>query len=146
MSQRYTLHADDANRPLVLSNIHAFLDRLPDSKSWRIEIREYKPDRSDKQNRALWGVAYPAIMEATGLQGEREKEQLHRQMCGEFFGWKDHALLGRVPVRTTTVNEHGERDLVDSAVMAEFYGFVQRIGAEFGIDVPSPEPEEFRCG
>ena len=44
------------------------------------------------------------------------------------------------PVRTTTTNEAGERDVMPAADFANFYDMVQRVGAEIGVDVPSPYP------
>ena len=140
MTQSYALHKLDPRRDLVRANAHAFIDRLPLTKSWRIEIKELHKDRSLRQTAALFGVAYPIIMAATGLQGDADMAQLHRDFCGDFFGWRDGPLGHRRPVRTTTTNERGERDLIDTATMAQFYAFVQRRVAEFGIDVPDPDP------
>lgn len=118
----------------------AFIERLPDSKSWKVEISEARPERSRDQNAAVFGLAYDAIMIATGLQGDAEKKQLHRDFCGEFFGWVDAGVGRRKPKRTTTTNERGERDVIDTTTMAQFYDFIQRKAAEFGIDVPDPDP------
>ena len=140
MSQTYALHKGDMRRALVLANLHAFIERLPATKSWRIEIKELRKERTLDQNAALFGVAYAAIMAATGLEGEREREELHRNFCGDYFGWAPGPLGHRRPVRTTTTNERGERDVLDTQGMAEFYDFIQRQAAEYGIDVPSPDP------
>lgn len=140
MSQKYTLESGAAWRPRVLANLLACLQKLPESKSWRVEIREARKERSLDQNAAMFGVAYAAIMEATGLEGDADKKQLHRNMCGDFFGWTEKPMLGRVPVRTTTTNEHGEREVIDTATAARMYDFIQRQAAEYGIDVPDPDP------
>lgn len=140
MAQTYALHKGDDRRFHVLANLHAFIDRLPLSKSWHIEIKELRKERTLNQNAAMFGVAYAAIMEATGLQGDAEQRQLHSDFCGEFFGWAEGPLGQRRPVRTTTSNERGERDVIDTATMADFYVFVQRRAAEYGIDVPDPDP------
>ena len=140
MTQTYALHKLDPRRDLVRANAHAFIDRLPLTKSWRIEIKELHKDRSLEQNGAMFGVAYKIIMEASGLQGDADKRQLHRDFCGDFFGWTDGPLGHRRPVRTTTTNERGGKELIDTATMAQFYAFVQRRVAEFGIDVPDPDP------
>ncbi len=140
MAQTYALHKGDDRRCHVLANLHAFIDRLPLSKSWRIEIKELRKERTLEQNAAMFGVAYAAIMEATGVQGDAEQRQLHNDFCGEYFGWTEGPLGQRRPVRTTTTNERGERDVIDTARMADFYAFVQRRAAEYGIDVPDPDP------
>lgn len=142
--QIYVLNANHPSRAQVLANLHAFVDRLPQDKAWRVEISRAHDRRSAKQNRAMWGVAYDVIMEATGLQGEDERKQLHRTFCGDFFGWTDGAMGMRKPVRTTTTNELGEKDPIDTATMAAFYDFIQRKAADFGIDVPDPDPLWFK--
>ncbi|GLQ96429.1 hypothetical protein [Dyella mobilis] len=140
MTSTYVLRKKHPGRDNVKSNLHAFVDRLPDTKSWKVEIKEARPERSLDQNAAMYGVAYDVIMAATGLQGDAEKKQLHRDFCGEFFGWVDAGLSRRRPRRTTTTNECGERDVIDTVTMSQFYDFIQRKAAEFGIDVPDPDP------
>lgn len=137
--QRYQLNANGPERGDVLSNVHAFVDRLPATKSWRIEIKEARKERTDDQNRALFGVAYPAIKAVTG----DDIDDLHESFCGKFFGWVDREVMGEIrrrPYRTTTTNENGERDVLPTIQFAEFYSTVQRIAAEVGIDVPDPDP------
>ena len=140
MTQTYALHKLDPRRDLVRANAHAFIDRLPLTKSWRIEIKELHKERSLEQNDAMFGVAYKIIMEASGLEGDAEKRQLHRDFCGDFFGWTDGPLGHRRPVRTTTKNERGAKELIDTRTMCDLYAFIQRKAAEFGIDVPDPDP------
>lgn len=125
----------------VRANCHAFIERLAQDRSWRIEVHQHKDARTPRQRRTLFGVAYKAIMEHMGLQGSREKNQLHFFMCGEFFGWKEDAIGRRVPVRTTTTNERGEHEEIDKDTANEFFAFIQRKAAECGIDVPDPDPE-----
>lgn len=139
MSQKYTLNANGPERGNVLAKVHAFVDRLPTSKSWRIEIKEARKERTGHQNRALFGCAYPAIKAVTG----DDIDDLHESFCGKFFGWVDREVMGefkRRPFRTTTTDENGERDVLPTVVFAEFYNTVQRIAAEVGIDVPDPDP------
>lgn len=139
MSQKFTLNAGGPERDQVRANAHAFIDRLPDHKSWRIEVTEARKERTPPQNAALWGVAYPALTEATGYTAE----ELHHEFCGRFFGWEIVTIFGqqrRRPRRTTTTNERGERDVIPTGDFARFYDFVQQMGAEADIDVPSPDP------
>lgn len=139
MSTKYQLNANGPERSTVLANAHAFLDRLPRNKSWKIEIKEARRERTDPQNHALFGVAYPALEEATGYT----KDELHEAFCRKFFGSTQIEIMGQAvsrPFRTTTTNEHGERDVMPAADFARFYDMVQQVGAEAGIDVPSPDP------
>lgn len=137
--QRYVLRAGGDERSQVLANVHAFVDRLPARKSWKIEIREARKERSNEQNAALFGVAYVALSDATGYT----PDELHAAFCRRFFGTVEVDVMGQAvsrPVRTTTTNEQGERDVMPAADFARFYDMVQQVGAEAGVDVPSPDP------
>jgi hypothetical protein len=140
----YQLNANGLERPGVTQRAHDFIDRLPVDKSWVVTISRYVKKRSLDQNAAMFGLAYRVIMEATGLEGETERKQLHRDFCGDWFGWVDGPLGQQRPRRTTTKNERGEDDVIDTATMAEFYNFIQRKAAAFGIDVPDPDPLYYR--
>lgn len=139
MPQTYHLNPNGPERAQVLANAHAFLDRLPLNKGWKVEIREARKARSNDQNAALWGVAYPVLAEATGYT----PDELHDAFCRRFFGTVEREVMGQIvtrPRRTTTTNEAGERDVMPAADFARFYDQVQQVGAEIGIDVPSPDP------
>jgi hypothetical protein len=113
----------------------------------RYEVEIYRPrkEKTPSQNATLFGVAYPVIMDALGYSGNAEKEFLHEAFCGDFFGWKLTEIMGKTkrrPVRTTTTNEFGKRDLISTIEMARFYEFVQRQAAEYGVIVPDPAPND----
>lgn len=57
-AQRFVLRANDTTRVNVLANAQRFLAALPASKSWRVEITEFKKSRSNDQCRYLNGVVY----------------------------------------------------------------------------------------
>jgi hypothetical protein len=137
-NQPYVLHANAPERDTVRANLHAFIDRLPVAKSWSIIVGPYHKPRSDKQRSALFAVAYAPIMEHMGLRGEQDKADLHAFWCGEFWGW--HPTLRNKPLRTTTRNERGERDVISTRVALDLYRFIQQRAAEQGIDVPDPDP------
>ena len=79
------LHTD-ADRDSFLRFVRA--QRLP----LVAECKRWTKARSDPQNRALWGVAYPAIREETG---QDDLEQMHRDFCGDFFGWVEFDFMGQ---------------------------------------------------
>lgn len=137
---RYVLNANGRERPQVLANAHAFLDRLPESKSWQLVVEEFVPERTLQQNKTTFGLAYKRIMDAVGLSGDAEKKRLHHDMCGDYFGWTDGPLGHRRPVRTTTTNERGERDVLDRHEMGKFYEFIVRTASEYNIVIPDPNP------
>lgn len=140
MSQNFVLHPNDTSRPRVLANLIGFLQELPDTKAWEISIIRYVKARTDKQRKALFGAAYKALMEFSGLQGSEDKNELHRFMCGEYFGWIEDAFGRKTPLRTTTKNERRERDEISVEAALDFYAFLQRRGAEVGCFVPDPDP------
>lgn len=141
MSNTFTLWKDDSgrNNDRIRSNAHEFIDRLPESKSWTIEIKQHVKRRSDSQNRSLFGVAYPPLESETG----HTKDELHEAFCRRFFGSVDTEIMGQVvtrPFRTTTTDENGRRDVIPAGQFVEFYAMVQQIGAEAGVYVPDPDP------
>ncbi|NID06077.1 hypothetical protein HBF26_14355 [Luteibacter jiangsuensis] len=106
---------------------------------WRIEIKEAGKERINPQNAALFGVAYPKLTEATSYT----EEELRHEFCGGFFGWEVVDILGATrsrPRRMTTTNEQGERAVLYTSDFAALCEMMQQIGAEVGIDVPSPDP------
>lgn len=137
----YQLNANGPEREGVKQRAHDFIDRLPLDKSWVVTVAPYVKKRSSKQRGSLFGVAYSAIMEATGLRGAADKDDLHEFMCGEYWGWTEPtALMKSRPVRTTTTNAAGERDEISTLEALGMYAFIQQRAAENGIDVPDPDP------
>jgi hypothetical protein len=130
----------DKSRATVLANAHAFLDRLPDTVAWEVFVRKHVKKRSTKQRKALFAAAYGALMEFSGLEGNEDKKELHRFMCGEFYGTKVDAFGRQVPVRTTTRDENGNEDEQTVEEAMRFYEFLQRRGADIGCWVPDPDP------
>ena len=122
------------------------LHYLP-GKDLAVSVEEAVEERTEQQRRSLFGCAYKALMEQMGLAGQRDKDQLHEMMCGEYWGWRERETLGavkRVPVRTTTRNERDERDVISVRQQMAFYKWLQQRAAEYGYDVPDPDPEWFR--
>lgn len=115
----------------------ALLDTLPMARKWRVTVKLYRRQRSNEQNNALWGVAYPAIRMATG----NEADDLHTYFCGEYWGWVEVGVLDQVkrkPRRTTTRDESGSRNVISTVDFADFYLFIQQRCASVGVNVPDP--------
>ena len=128
-------------------NARAFLDSLPANGKWQATFEPFTKPRSGKQNAALFGVAYAAIMKEQGDRGAQSAEELHEYFCGERFGWVHYEVINKTkarPFRTTTRNEYGKRDLLSTEEMADFYSFVQQTMADFGIYVPDPISNDIR--
>lgn len=125
--------------PRNFTSLVAFLSALPQDKEFQVTISDVKKERSNLQNRALWGCAYRTLSEATG----NDPEDLHTYFCGEFFGWTEYEVMGATrkrPGRTTTKDQDGKRDVISTAQLSDFYAFVQQRAAEIGFYVPDPDP------
>lgn len=121
------------------------LAQLNPAQHYTLTIEPKKATRSLAQNSYLFGVCYPLLAEAKGYQ----VDDIHTWMCGKFFGWVDRTVpktprnpegIESVPFRTTTRDEHGNRDVLDKMRFCDFVAMVQRVGAEAGVILPDPEP------
>ena len=141
-AQTFDLWNKHPNRDLVRANCDAFVTRMLDAgHDVHIEVGRITKTRTPKQRRALFGPAYKAIMEFCGYRGGAEKDELHRNMCGEYFGWRDDPALGRVPVRTTTRDERGQKNEISVADALDMYAFIQQFAIEkLACHVPDPDP------
>ena len=116
-------------------------------KPVNVKLSIARPERTPPQLRYLWGVVYKLLAEHAGY----EPNDVHEYLCIQFFGSKPKRLPGgrtaEVPIRTTTVDENGSRDVLDGREFWEYVEFVQRVGARAGVVIPDPEHvEESRCG
>lgn len=105
---------------------------LPLMQSWRIEVREYRSQRSEQQNRFLWGVVYPEIMKH--LEGW-DADDVHEFCLGEWSGWELLEGLGRKRMRPIKRSSR-----LNKTEFGEFVSHIQRTMAERGIVIPDPEP------
>jgi len=126
-------------RESVKRNVCAHIDALEADKPWLVTVSRLVKQRSGLQRKALWGVAYKVICDETGYKDQ----DLHVLLCGEYFGWQVKDMFGnkkRVPVRTTTQDEAGNRDVISRQECGKYYDFIQRFAAEYSVDVPDPDP------
>ena len=127
------------NREQAIASFARLVEHFLPGRELVVTVDEVKEERSEKQRRSLFGVAYKALMEQMGLRGERDKNQMHTDFCGEFWGWKQVGMIRR-PVRTTTTDENGKRDVLSVRQQMAFYAFIQQRAAEYGYDCPDPDP------
>lgn len=121
------------------ASLIGFLSAIPKTTEFQVTIGPVKKERSLQQNKALWGCAYEALRKATG----NDKEDLHDYFCGEYFGWDIKEVMGskkKEPKRTTTTGYDGERDVITTLQLSDFYAFIQQRAAENGYYVPDPDP------
>lgn len=106
-----------------------------------VKVSIARPERTPPQLRYLWGVVYKMLAEHGGF----EPEEVSEYLCGSWWGWKDKKLPGnrteQVPIRTTTVDEDGNKDVIDGDVFWKYVEFCQRVGARHGVVIPDPDPE-----
>lgn len=146
-TREFTLPRGDRTRALQLAL--RILESLPSERAWRIRCQVLRNERSTQQNAYLWGVPYKLLSEHTGF----EADEIHEWCCGSFFGWRDKRIpktprspegCVSVPVRTTTRDENGKRDVLDWKRFADFVAFIQRFGAtKLGVLIPDPDKEWF---
>src|SRR5690606_32693028 len=111
--------------PRDFSRLLDVLSTIPTTEEFQVTIAPVKKERSDAQNRALWGCAYKTLREATG----NDPEDLHTYFCGEYFGWTEYEVMGQIrkrPRRTTTKDENGKRDVISTMQLSDFYAFIQQ--------------------
>jgi len=128
-----------ALRAGILDRLIGTLTGLSDRFEWEVRIVRATKQRTDDQNHALFGVAYKALRDQTG----NDVDDLHTYFLGEYFGWVEHDVMGRSklkPRRTTTTDEQGKRQVLNTVDFADFYDFIQRRAAEAGYIVPDPDP------
>lgn len=110
-----------------------------------VRISIARPERTPPQLRYLWGVAYEMLSETAGY----EKEDIHEYLCMAHFGKKVKRLPGNrseeVPIRTTTEDEDGNRDVIDGEEFWKYVSFVQRFGARHGVVIPDPS-KDYKIG
>jgi len=132
---------DVVRRSVRAQRIATFLAGLDPRRPWEVIVRPFKRSRSNQQNRYERGVACLLLSQAVGY----EPEEVHEYLCGTYFGWKQVACpktpnnpkgIRDVPIRTTTTNDRGERDVLSKQV-----AFTQRFGAKHGVMIPDPDPE-----
>ena len=114
-------------------------DLSPD-RAWCIEVLEWKKPRTDHQNRFLWGVCYPAILEGGGetLAGWT-RDDIHEYFLGECFGWETLEGFGRKRMRPIKRSSK-----LTKQEFSDYLLFLETRCAEMGIVIPEPvyEPTE----
>lgn len=140
MTARKAFLIDPDKREKGAEDVRTFLLSMKPGKKVVVQLFFYQNPRSNEQNRYLNGVAVPLLCDATGYDPDDIREYLN----GTYFGWKEKRVPGKrivqVPIRTTTTDEDGEYNPLSTQAFAEYIAFVQRFGAEHGINIPDPDP------
>jgi len=128
-----------------LSDAIQYIAGLPD-KTWQIDVKEYKPNRSNSQNNLLW-MWYEVISAYTG----DTKEELHDKFKTKFLGVVEKEIVFRDesgeiqteilrrPRSTTTLTTKEFTEFLEKielTVMAAFPGFI----------LPKPDDYKYAMG
>lgn len=137
----FILHAKDANRGRVIYNAVELIGQLDQSKSWKVEIKQHRRARTCTANAYYFGVVLPTIVRELG----HTSDDWHEMFCGEYFGWRKIDMGARQisrPLRTTTNDESGRRDVLDTARFWQFVEFAIKQAGAAGVYVPQPNEME----
>lgn len=114
--------------------LRQYLDALPTSKAFVIDVKAFRRNRSNEQNRYLWGAVYRAIIDACDAP-KPEADHLHEYWLGECFGWSVCDVMGwakKVPMKRSSK--------LTTLEFQQFWQFIQRRCAEtMGLHIPDPE-------
>lgn len=136
---------NDENKDRVLARLIRFVHAWNYAKHpLEIVCDRFVMGRTSKQNRALFGHAYKILEDETG----HSKEELHEFFCGRFFGLTEYDFFGETrsrPIRSTTTDEDGKRDVIAWDRFSEFFEHVRNFAAsELEINIPDPDPEYWK--
>lgn len=131
-----TFTAPKQDREAVAGRVQKFILQALPGKELEIVVRQRRTKRSDAQNRALWGLAYPTIAKHCGLSGAQEIDDLHEYFLGEHFGWDKKTILGK-----TKLYPKRRSSKLTKTEFSEFFAFIQRKAAEYGCYVQDPDGE-----
>ena len=77
------------------------LAELPTTERYEVVVKKYQKRRSVQANSYWWAAIVTPLAEHCGYT----PEEMHRELCGSYFGWETKEFRGRkfmVPRRTTT--------------------------------------------
>ncbi len=135
MSQVIILPKVPAYRDRAMVRIGSVLAGLRRDVAWVVTIELHRNRRTNQQNRYLWGVVYPKILEAGKLDGWTN-EEVHDYCLGECFGWETLEGLGRKRIRPIKRSAK-----LSTTEFSDYIAFIQQRMAEHGIYVPDPDEE-----
>lgn len=82
-----------------------------------------------QQRKAYFGLAVQRLADHYGY----EKEIMHKALAGSFFGFVDVRIGNTVLKVPETTKGRTTKE------MSNYFDWIQRMGAELGVDIPSPK-------
>lgn len=129
----HALSATLAVRESQLQRLIARLQKLG-AGAWQVEIKPYKPKRTNQQNR----LAFALYADIIRLGGEAfagwDTQDVHEAMLGEFTGWQRKDGIG--PSRIVPVRRSSSFSKIE---FMDYVAFVTRYMAQHGIVLSLPD-------
>lgn len=126
------------NREREIERIVMLCNTFQPGKAVNVKFTIARPERTIPQVAYLHAVCYTMLSEHTGY----EKEEIEEYLLGSYFGWKEKKLPGgrvsSVPIRRTTTDEEGNRDVLEGRKFWDFVSWIQRVAARQGCIIPDP--------
>ena len=122
-------------RPDAMASVVArMVLNLDPLKTWAVEVTEWRKPRTNQQNKFLWGIVYPAILDGGGeaLRGW-QRDDLHDYFLGECFGWETIEGFGRKRMRPLK-----RSSALTKQEFSEYLMFLETKCLDMGIVIPEP--------
>lgn len=121
----------DTDTPSGIENAGLCFRKLC-SEGKKIEIKEYKPNRTNLQNRYYW-----TIINFISIETGNAKDSLHEFFKSKFLGQIDDRVFGvNISYDKTTTKLNTK----------EFTDYIEKISifiSDFGLSIPRPEDKDF---
>lgn len=121
----------DSDTPLGIENAGIYFRKLC-SEGKKIEIKEYKPKRTNLQNRYYWAVIN-FISSETG----NDKDYLHEFFRAKYLHYKPFVIFDTYLLKTPSTTELNTKEMTD---------YIEKIAifvSDFGLTIPRPEDKDF---
>lgn len=139
MSAQNTITLPPKDREREIQRIVDTARLIHPGRAVNVRFTIARPERSIPELRYLHGVPYKMLADAMGF----EPNEIAEYLLGCFYGWKEKKLPGgRVdskPLRTTTKDEEGNRDVISGEEFWRYVSWIQRVGARHGLVIPDPD-------
>lgn len=109
-----------------------YVARLTSSPVYCLEIKPYKRNRSQAQNRTMW-MWYGAIADHTG----NTPEDVHEEMKVRALGLESKIVAGQILIRPKSTTG------LDVEGMSRFMEAIQQLAAELDITLPMPDDYKY---
>jgi hypothetical protein len=133
VKREFTITAD--TRPRFI----AWLSNLDLTKAVRVTVEPEKKERTNPMNRYMW-----ALHTLAGEHCGMTRDEMHCEMCIAYFGEKrietKWGTVIRRPIRTTTTNEAGERDVLAGEAFMRFVDWLEsKYATDLGVWIDQRE-------